>query len=87
MPVLLAATLIASAAALVAVAAPATAATCPTTASGGATVPFRTVEAECSATNGAAVGPDYTQARLASEASGRQAVRIGQGQYVEFTCG
>jgi len=85
MPVLLAATLIASGAALVAGAGPAAAATCPTTASGGASVPFRTVEAECSATNGAAVGPDYTQASLASEASGRQAVRIGQGQYVEFT--
>jgi alpha-1,3-glucanase-like protein/F5/8 type C domain-containing protein len=64
---------------------PAAAATCPTTASGGASVPFRTVEAECSATNGSAVGPDYTQASLASEASGRQAVRIGQSQYVEFT--
>jgi parallel beta-helix repeat protein len=63
----------------------AAAATCPATASGGASVPFRTVEAECSATNGSAVGPDYTQATLASEASGRQAVRIGTGQYVEFT--
>ncbi|GAB3877969.1 discoidin domain-containing protein [Kibdelosporangium lantanae] len=64
---------------------PAAAATCPTTASGGASVPFRTVEAECSSTNGSAVGPDYTQATIASEASGRQAVRLGQGQYVEFT--
>ncbi|MEV0071874.1 discoidin domain-containing protein [Amycolatopsis sp. NPDC050768] len=64
---------------------PAAAATCPATASGGASVPFRTVEAECSATNGSAVGPDYTQATVASEASGRQAVRLGQGQYVEFT--
>jgi hypothetical protein len=64
---------------------PAAAATCPTTASGGASVPFRTVEAECSATNGTAVGPDHTQATIASEASGRQAVRLGQGQYVEFT--
>jgi hypothetical protein len=60
-------------------------AACPTTASGGASVPFRTVEAECSATNGSLVGPDYTQASVASEASGRQAIRIGQGQYVEFT--
>ncbi|QYN21812.1 discoidin domain-containing protein [Amycolatopsis sp. DSM 110486] len=64
---------------------PAAAATCPATASGGASVPFRIVEAECSATNGSAVGPDYTQATVASEASGRQAVRLGQGQYVEFT--
>ncbi|MEV4314151.1 discoidin domain-containing protein [Actinocrispum sp. NPDC049592] len=69
----------------VSLASPAFAAVCPTTASGGASVPFRTVEAECSATNGSLVGPDYTQASLASEASGRQAVRIGQGQYVEFT--
>jgi parallel beta-helix repeat protein len=66
-------------------ASPAAAAACPTTASGGASVPFRTVEAECSATNGAVIGPDYAQASLASEASGRQAVRIGQGQYVEFS--
>ncbi|MEQ0564271.1 discoidin domain-containing protein [Amycolatopsis sp. NEAU-NG30] len=64
---------------------PAAAATCPATASGGASVPFRTVEAECSATTGSAIGPDYTQASLASEASGRQAVRLGTGQYVEFT--
>ncbi|MEU4252384.1 discoidin domain-containing protein [Amycolatopsis sp. NPDC026612] len=64
---------------------PAAAATCPATASGGASVPFRTVEAECSATNGSAVGPDYTQATIASEASGRQAVKITTGQYVEFT--
>ncbi len=64
---------------------PAAAAACPATASGGASVPFRTVEAECSATSGSAIGPDYTQASLASEASGRQAVRIGTGQYVEFT--
>ncbi|MBE1502050.1 hypothetical protein H4696_009150 [Amycolatopsis lexingtonensis] len=48
-------------------------------------MPFRTVEAECSATNGSAVGPDYTQGSIASEASGRQAVRITTGQYVEFT--
>ncbi|MDT8912216.1 discoidin domain-containing protein [Amycolatopsis sp. PS_44_ISF1] len=66
-------------------ASPAAAATCPATASGGATTAFRTVEAECSATTGSPVGPDYTQASLASEASGRQAVKLGQGQYVEFT--
>ena len=82
---LLAAALAASGLTVLATSPPAAAATCPTTASGGASVPFRTVEAECSATNGAAVGPDYTQASLASEASGRQAVRIGSGQYVEFT--
>jgi parallel beta-helix repeat protein len=82
---LLAAALATSGLTVLAAGPPAAAATCPTTASGGASVPFRTVEAECSATNGSAVGPDYTQASLASEASGRQAVRIGTGQYVEFT--
>ncbi len=84
-PALLAAALAASGLAVLSGGTPAAAATCPTTASGGASVPFRTVEAECSATNGSAVGPDYTQASIASEASGRQAVRIGTGQYVEFT--
>ncbi|MDS0135532.1 MULTISPECIES: discoidin domain-containing protein [unclassified Amycolatopsis] len=84
-PALLAAALAASGLTLLSGATPAAAATCPTTASGGASVPFRTVEAECSATNGSAVGPDYTQASIASEASGRQAVRITTGQYVEFT--
>src|SRR3569833_3825787 len=82
---LLAATLAASGLTVLSGAAPAAAATCPTTASGGASVPFRTVEAECSATNGSAVGPDYTQGSIASEASGRQAVKITTGQYVEFT--
>jgi hypothetical protein len=84
---LLAAALVTSGLTVLAVgsASPAAAATCPTSVSGGASVPFRTVEAECSATNGSAIGPDYTQASLASEASGRQAVRIGQGQHVEFT--
>ena len=84
---LLAAALVSSGLTVFAVgsASPAAAATCPATASGGASTPFRTVEAECSATNGKAIGPDYTQASLASEASGRQAVTLGQGQYVEFT--
>jgi hypothetical protein len=59
-------------------------AACPTSVSAGASVSFRTVEAECSPTSGALVGPDHTQGSVASEASGRQAIRIGQGQYVEF---
>src|SRR5439155_25708492 len=84
-PALLAAALAASGLTVLSGGTPAAAATCPATASGGASVPFRTVEAECSATNGSAVGPDYTQASIASEASGRQAVRITTGQYVEFT--
>jgi hypothetical protein len=62
------------------------AATCPTTVSGGATVLFIEQEAECATSNGTQIGPDFTQASLASEASGRQAVQLtGQGQYVEFT--
>ncbi|WP_240436052.1 discoidin domain-containing protein [Streptomyces sp. CC0208] len=51
----------------------------------GATLPFTSVEAESAATTGTRVGPDYTQGTLASESSGRQAVRIGSGQRVEFT--
>ncbi|WNV84109.1 discoidin domain-containing protein [Umezawaea sp. Da 62-37] len=52
----------------------------------GATVPFTEYEAESAATNGAKIGPDYTQGSLPSEASGRQAVTLsGQGKYVEFT--
>ncbi|WHT17294.1 discoidin domain-containing protein [Crossiella sp. CA-258035] len=51
----------------------------------GASVPFTTYEAEAAATNGGAVGPDHTQGTVASEASSRRAVRLGHGQYVEFT--
>ncbi|MGW7069257.1 discoidin domain-containing protein [Streptomyces sp. NPDC054855] len=51
----------------------------------GATLPFTSVEAESATTNGTRVGPDYTQGTVASEASGRQAVRLAAGQSVEFT--
>ena len=51
----------------------------------GATVPFVEQEAESASTNGSAIGPDYTQASLPSEASGRKAVTLNGGQYVEFT--
>ncbi|MFF5104133.1 discoidin domain-containing protein [Streptomyces sp. NPDC000134] len=54
-------------------------------AAAGATLPFTSVEAEAAATSGTKIGPDYTQGTLASEASGRQAVRLGAGQRVEFT--
>jgi hypothetical protein len=54
-------------------------------AAAGATLPFTSVEAESATTTGSRFGPDYTQGTLASEASGRQAVRIGAGQRVEFT--
>ncbi|MEU6305489.1 discoidin domain-containing protein [Streptomyces chartreusis] len=61
-------------------------ATAPTArAAAGATLPFTSVEAESATTTGTRVGPDHTQGTLASEASGRQAVRLNSGQRVEFT--
>ncbi|MFD9093395.1 discoidin domain-containing protein [Streptomyces collinus] len=54
-------------------------------AAAGAILPFTSVEAESATTTGTRIGPDYTQGTLASEASGRQAVRLGSGQRVEFT--
>ncbi len=54
-------------------------------AAAGASLPFTSVEAESAATTGTRIGPDYTQGTLASEASGRQAVRLTSGQRVEFT--
>ncbi|WP_248845018.1 discoidin domain-containing protein [Streptomyces griseorubiginosus] len=54
-------------------------------AAAGASIPFTSVEAESATTTGTRIGPDYTQGTLASEASGRQAVRIAAGQRVEFT--
>ncbi|WP_442806222.1 glycosyl hydrolase family 28-related protein [Streptomyces sp. NBC_01317] len=57
----------------------------PAAVAAGASLPFRSVEAESATTNGAKIGPDYTQGSLASEASGRQAVRLNAGQSVEFT--
>ncbi|MFF8905034.1 discoidin domain-containing protein [Streptomyces olivaceoviridis] len=54
-------------------------------AAAGATLPFTSVEAESATGNGTKIGPDYTQGSLASEASGRQAVRLSPGQRAEFT--
>ncbi len=54
-------------------------------AAAGASLPFTSVEAESAPTTGQKFGPDYTQGTLASEASGRQAVRLAAGQSVEFT--
>ncbi|MFE6892531.1 discoidin domain-containing protein [Streptomyces sp. NPDC057694] len=51
----------------------------------GATLPFTSYEAESAATGGQKIGPDYTQGTVASEASGRQAVRLNAGQSVQFT--
>ncbi|MFD8810357.1 discoidin domain-containing protein, partial [Streptomyces sp. NPDC059627] len=52
---------------------------------GAPSLPFTSVEAESATTTGTKIGPDYTQGTLASEASGRQAVRLTSGQRVEFT--
>jgi Pectate lyase superfamily protein/F5/8 type C domain/Abnormal spindle-like microcephaly-assoc'd, ASPM-SPD-2-Hydin len=52
----------------------------------GAKLPYTEVEAESEPTNGAVIGPSYTQGQLADEASGRKAVTLqGTGQYVTFT--
>ncbi|MFI7387354.1 right-handed parallel beta-helix repeat-containing protein [Streptomyces sp. NPDC049813] len=51
----------------------------------GATLPFTTYEAEAGSFKGSAVGPDRTYLTVASEASGRQAVRLTRtGDYVEI---
>ncbi|MBW8089308.1 discoidin domain-containing protein [Streptomyces hygroscopicus subsp. hygroscopicus] len=54
-------------------------------AAAGAALPFASVEAESATTTGTKIGPDVTQGTLASEASGRQAVRLAAGQRVEFS--
>ncbi|GMK37503.1 hypothetical protein PCCS19_05570 [Paenibacillus sp. CCS19] len=52
----------------------------------GATVPYITYEAENGVTNGTKLGPSRAYKDVASEASGREAVRLdATGQYVEFT--
>ena len=51
----------------------------------GADVPFLEQEAENAHTDGTVIGPDRTAYTLPSEASGRSAVRLAPGQYVEFT--
>ena len=51
----------------------------------GAKVPFVEYEAENAVTNGALIGPDQRFTTLASEASGRRAVRLdAHSQYIEF---
>ncbi|MFF6884323.1 glycosyl hydrolase family 28-related protein [Streptomyces sp. NPDC012421] len=51
----------------------------------GADVAFDEQEAENARTDGTVIGPDRTPYTLPSEASGRKAVRLLPGQYVEFT--
>jgi hypothetical protein len=51
----------------------------------GATVDFAEQEAESVPTNGTVIGPDRAAYTLPAEASGREAVQLTPGQYVEFT--
>jgi hypothetical protein len=51
----------------------------------GASVDFIEQEAENAATNGTVIGPDRSAYTLPAEASGRKAVKLTPGQYVEFT--
>ncbi|GII24063.1 mycodextranase [Planosporangium mesophilum] len=51
----------------------------------GASVDFAEQEAENAATNGTVIGPDRSPYTLPAEASGRRAVTLTPGQYVEFT--
>ena len=51
----------------------------------GASVPFAEQEAENAATNGTVIGPGRSAYTLPAEASGRKAVTLTGGQYVEFT--
>ena len=55
------------------------------TAGRGADVPFVEQEAENAVTNGTIIGPNTAAYTLAAEASGRSAVSLTPGQYVEFT--
>jgi hypothetical protein len=50
----------------------------------GATVDFAEQEAENASFTGSVIGPDRAAYTLAGEASGRTAVRLTPGQYVEF---
>lgn len=51
----------------------------------GASVDFVEQEAEHARTTGTVIGPDRAAYTLAGEASGRRAVRLSPGEYVEFT--
>jgi hypothetical protein len=52
----------------------------------GATVPYTEYEAENGSTNGVVIGPDRTYRTVASESSGRRAVRLDNaGKYSQFT--
>src|SRR5690242_17410877 len=51
----------------------------------GAELGFYEQEAENAVTNGTIIGPGTTAYTLAAEASGRKAVSLTPGHYVEFT--
>ncbi|HEY2792185.1 MAG TPA: mycodextranase, partial [Micromonosporaceae bacterium] len=51
----------------------------------GADVAFQEQEAENATTNGTVVGPSTSAYTVAGESSGRSAVTLAPGQYVEFT--
>jgi hypothetical protein len=51
----------------------------------GPTLPYAEVQAEDATTNGTIIGPNRAYPGLATEAIGRRAVTLVQGQYVEFT--
>jgi hypothetical protein len=51
----------------------------------GASVDFKEQEAENAVTDGTVIGPSTTAYTLPAEASGRSAVTLAPGQYVEFT--
>jgi hypothetical protein len=55
------------------------------TAGRGASVPFVEQEAENAVTNGTIIGPSTQAYTLAAEGSGRSAVSLAPGQYVQFT--
>ncbi|MGW3491885.1 glycosyl hydrolase family 28-related protein [Streptomyces sp. NPDC001054] len=57
----------------------------PAAAAAGASLPFTSVEAEDAESAGTVIGPDHTQGTVASESSGRRAVRLGAGQSITFT--
>ncbi len=65
---------------------PGTALPLPATTNGpGAKVPFTEYEAENARTNGTVLSPSRAFTQLAAEASGRRAVSLKAGQYVDFT--
>ncbi|HET8913678.1 MAG TPA: malectin domain-containing carbohydrate-binding protein [Ktedonobacteraceae bacterium] len=50
----------------------------------GASLPYVELEAHTQTTNGSIIGPDFSLGSLASDAVDRQAVKLTQGQSVEF---